>query len=81
MTYYRLKAVIHAPSEETGWMYMAEAPALQGCRAWGDTMAEARVYLESVAAAFIESYREHHDPIPAGVEVVQAEPDEMLVAV
>ncbi len=32
---YRLSYVMYAPCEGTEDMYMAEVPALPGCRAWG----------------------------------------------
>ena len=45
MKQYRLPAVMYQPSEDTECKYMAEVPALPGCRAWGDTPAEALEYL------------------------------------
>ena len=59
---------MHEPSEETEDKFMAEIPALRGCRAWGDTSAEAIENLQGVAAAFIESYREWGDELPSEVE-------------
>lgn len=41
---------------------------LPGCRAWGETPAEALDNLESVAGEFIQSYLEHGDPLPKAVE-------------
>lgn len=61
---YRLPVVIRAPSEETEDKYLAEIPALPGCRAWGDTPAQAVEYVQSVATAFIESYRERGQTLP-----------------
>jgi predicted RNase H-like HicB family nuclease len=59
---------------------------MPGCRAWGETSAEALENLQSFAAAFIESFRDHGDPLPPEVE--QAATDttsptfsEVLVAV
>ena len=68
MNRYKLSFVIHEPSEDTEDKYMAEIPALPGCRAWGDTPAEALNILEGVAEAFIQSCLEHGHPLPAGVE-------------
>lgn len=65
MKHYRLRYVMHEPSEDTEDKYMAEIPALPGCRAWGDTPEDALDILESVAAAFIESYRDYGDELPA----------------
>ncbi len=58
MKHYRLRYVMHDPSEETEDKYMAEIPALPGCRAWGDTLVDALDILQSVAEAFIESYND-----------------------
>ena len=58
MKLYRLPIQIEEPSEDSGGKYVAEVPILPGCRAWGDSAAEAVDHLQSVAAAFIESYRE-----------------------
>ena len=46
---------------------MAEIPALPGCRVWGDTPAETLYILEGMAEAFIQSYQERGEPLPAGV--------------
>ena len=37
MDIYQQDYVLHQPEESHGGMYRAEVPALQGCRAWGDT--------------------------------------------
>ncbi len=57
MKLYKLPLLMHEPSEDTEDKYMAEVPALPGCRAWGDTATEALENLHSVAAGFIESNR------------------------
>ncbi|MBI4310508.1 MAG: type II toxin-antitoxin system HicB family antitoxin [Chloroflexi bacterium] len=64
MKLYRLPFVLRSPSEDTEDKYLAEIPALPGCRAWGNTAAEALENLQSVATAFIASYQEHGDPLP-----------------
>ena len=69
MKLYRLALVMHEPSEDTEEKYMAEVPDLPVCRAWGDTAAETLETIQSVAAAFIESYRSRGDPLPPEVEV------------
>ena len=87
MKLYRLPIVMHEPSDETENKYLAEIPALPGCRAWGDTLAETLEILQSLAAAFIESYRDNGDPLPPQVESVASDNDEprmlseLLVAV
>ena len=68
MKQYRLSVTMHQPGEETEDKYMAEVPALPGCRAWGDTPAEALENLQSVASEFIRSYRAHGDALPEAVE-------------
>ncbi|MBI2855935.1 MAG: type II toxin-antitoxin system HicB family antitoxin [Chloroflexi bacterium] len=73
MKLYRLPAVLFEPSEETESKYMAEVPALPGCRAWGDTAADALGNLQSVAAAFIDSYKDRGDSLPPDVEVALVE--------
>ena len=66
-TSYRLSYVMYAPCEDTEDMYMAEIPALPGCRAWGETPELALDYIESVAEGFIASYRRRGKPLPAEV--------------
>ena len=67
MDLYRLRATLREPSEETEYKYLAEIPDLPGCRAWGDTSAQALESLQNIAAAFIESYRDRGDPLPPQV--------------
>ena len=67
MKLYRLSFVMHSPEATGEGKYMAEIPALPGCRAWGGTAAEAIDNLQSVAAAFIESYKDRGDPLPPQV--------------
>ena len=87
MKLYRLPLVMNEPSEDTEDRYVAEVPALPGCRAWGDTAAEALENLQSVAAGFIESCRSRGDPLPSEVEAASFDPGssqvlgEVLVAV
>lgn len=68
MKQYRLLVVLHQPGEETENKYMAEIPLLKGCRAWGDTPAEALENLRSVAGEFIRSFKEHGQRLPKVVE-------------
>ena len=67
MSNYHLPFVLHPPSEDNGWMYMAEIPVLPGCRAWGATSADALDILTSVAEGFIASYKAHDQELPEGV--------------
>lgn len=68
MKLYRLSIVMNGPSEDTDGKFLAEIPALPGCRAWGDTAAGALENLQAVATAFIESYKERGDHLPPEVE-------------
>jgi predicted RNase H-like HicB family nuclease len=68
MKLYKLQFVLREPSEETEEKYLAEIPSLPGCRAWGDTSAQALENLQGVAAAFIESYESRGDALPPDVE-------------
>ena len=67
MKHYKLRYVMHDPSEDTEDKYLAEIPDLPGCRAWGDTPEDALDILQSVASAFIESYLDHGDELPPAV--------------
>jgi len=80
MKLYKLPITIQEPSEDSGGKYVAEAPLLPGCRAWGDTAAEAVDYLQSVAAAFIESYQERGDPLPPEVQKLASDADTLTVS-
>jgi predicted RNase H-like HicB family nuclease len=73
MKQYRLPVVMHQPSQETELKYMAEVPILPGCRAWGETPAEALSNLQSVASEFILSYQEYGHPLPKAVEATAYE--------
>ena len=73
MRLYRLPFVMHTSGEATEHKYMSEIPALPGCRAWGDTAAEALGNLQNVATAFIESYRDKGDPLPPEVQAASEE--------
>lgn len=68
MKQYKLPVIIHQPSEDTENKYMVEVPILPGCRAWGDTAAEALENLRSVAGEFIRSFKEHGHHLPKAVE-------------
>jgi predicted RNase H-like HicB family nuclease len=87
MKLYRLPLVMYEPSETTEHKYMGEIPTLPGCRAWGDSIEEALENLQSLAAAFIESYLDSGDPLPPEVEAARLEAvgpcvfSEVLVAV
>lgn len=84
MKLYRLSFIMHEPCEETEDKFMAEIPALPGCRAWGNTHDDALQNLQSVAAAFIESYADTDDELPSEVNAALIESEitnEVLVVV
>lgn len=77
MKLYKLAYVMHRPGEETEDKFMAEIPALPGCRAWGYSTAQALENLQSVAAAFIESYKEMGDKLPLEREMIERGPEDL----
>ncbi len=68
MKQYRLPVIMYQPSEDTEDKYMAEIPILTGCRAWGDTPAEAMENLRSVAGEFMLSFKEHKQRLPRALQ-------------
>lgn len=64
MDIYQLDYILHEPAENHGWMYRAEAPALQGCIAWGDTPAETLKSLLAVAQTIIHVCKEDGQALP-----------------
>jgi len=49
--------------------YVAYAPAIEGCHAWGRSADEARAELQNVFAMIAEEYAEAKRPLPPDVEV------------
>ena len=64
MDIYQLEYILHEPEEDHGWMYRAEIPALQGCRAWGYTPEETLDALWGNARIIIELCKETGQPLP-----------------
>ena len=80
MKQYKLAYVMYEPADSTeDDKYMAEIPALPGCRVWGDTPAETLYILEGVAEAYIQSCLEHGDPLPPGVVATPVQTGEVTV--
>ena len=71
MDIYQLDYILHDPTEDQGWMYHAEVPALQGCRAWGDTPEETLQSLMEVASTFIEIYKEEGRALPPQITALR----------
>ena len=80
MEIYQLDYVIHEPNESEGWMYLAEASALQGCMAWGDTPEETLEELRAVARVLIQSRKERGMPLPEEVAPHQTGRGSLTVA-
>ena len=80
MELYHLDYTIHEPTEDQGWLYMAEIPALPGCRAWEENPRETLKSLADVAEAFILSYRERGEDLPPGVSLSPSNQGRMTVS-
>lgn len=55
--------------------YSAHAPDLPGCTTSGETANEVRQGIKDAVATYIESLREHNEPVPpptSAVDVVEA---------
>ena len=61
--------IIIYPAEEGG--YVAEVPALKGCLAQGETLAECLAELNQIQALWIESARRNHEKIPSPSEALE----------
>ena len=64
----RLPYTLRGPCAETENMFLAEAPVLPGCRAWGATPEEALRSLDGVASEFVVSYKRHGDELPDNLQ-------------
>ena len=79
MKLYKLPIVLYEPSEDTEYKYMAEVPALPGCRVWGDSVGEALDFVRSMAETFVDSYLDRELPLPEEVELLLYEPAESAI--
>ena len=80
MGIYQLDYVLHEPEESHGWMYRAEIPALQGCRAWGDTPAQTLEELREVARVMLQIRKENGEPLPPEITAHRNSEGSMTVA-
>ena len=80
MDVYQLDYVLHEPEEGHGWMYRNEIPALQGCRAWGDTPAQTLEELREVARTILQLRKENGQPLPPEITPQQSSKGSMTVA-
>ena len=85
MKAYKLRFVIYDPSESTEPdEYMAEIPALPGCRVWGDTPEDTIDILQDVAAGIIETYNERGYELPDEIRdalIVSDNSNELVVSI
>jgi predicted RNase H-like HicB family nuclease len=61
-----LKYRIVIEQDEDG-VFVASCPSLPGCHSQGKTRAEAMANVREAVEAYLESLREHGDPIPPGI--------------
>jgi len=54
------------PAEEGG--YIVSCPALPGCVTQGETREEALAMIKDAIEGYVASLKEHHEPIPPGIE-------------
>lgn len=81
MKIYQMDYILHEPAEDHGWMYRAEAPALQGCVAWGNTPEETLESLLAVAQAIIQVCREEGQALPPELSPLRSPEGTLTVAV
>lgn len=67
------------PLEEGG--YLATSEALPGLVAQGRTIAETIEIAQDVARKLVESYQEHGDPLPPGLEDVRMQGFDLAIPV
>lgn len=48
-------------------IFVAECPSLPGCRSQGKTRAEALENIKDAAKGYLESLKEHNEPIPPSI--------------
>ena len=86
MKFYKLSYVLYDPSNGSTEpdKYMAEIPAIPGCRAWGDTPEETLVFIQDIAAQMIEINEEEGWELPDEVKDALVKPalnSDIMVAV
>lgn len=60
--------------DENG-LFVAQAASLPGCFSQGETRAEALDNIRDAIAAYVESLKKHHEPVPPAIweETVEVE--------
>ena len=80
MDIYQLDYVLHEPEESHGWMYRAKIPALQGCKAWGETPAQTLEELREIARTMLLILKENGEPLPPEITAGRNSEGSMTVA-
>ncbi len=64
--------IVIEPDEDG--VFVASCPSLPGCHSQGRTREEARANIQEAVELYLESLREHGEPIPPGIteDVVEA---------
>lgn len=57
--------IVIEPDEDG--VFVASCPSLPGCHSQGQTRAEARANIQEAIELYLESLREHGEPIPPGI--------------
>ena len=70
-----VKYRVFIEQDEDG-MFVATCPTLPGCVSQGESRSEAHLNIREAVSLYLESLREHGDPIPPGIEeeVVEVPP-------
>jgi predicted RNase H-like HicB family nuclease len=63
----KMKYRVIIQQDEDG-MLVAEVPALPGCMSQGATRAEALANIREAIEAYLESLRDHDEPIPPSID-------------
>jgi len=61
-----VKYRVHIEQDEDG-VFIAEVPALPGCISQGNTRKEALRNIQEAITAYLESLKEHDEPIPPSI--------------
>lgn len=62
-----VKYRVYIEQDEDG-MFVATCPTLPGCVSQGESRTEAHLNIREAVSLYLESLREHGDPIPPGIE-------------
>ena len=62
-----MKYRVYIEQDEDG-MFVATCPTLPGCVSQGESRSEAHLNIREAVSLYLESLREHDDPIPPGIE-------------